>query len=111
MGQSASEKERRPNDQEDERASCVHSTSPACIAEQAHWIEPHQETDNGNSGVPDEFGGYVRKYECSPMVSTTFALPVYRFKSATNGYVSHSMENVVPGFIELSLDHEHRDDL
>jgi hypothetical protein len=82
VGKSASKKKRRPDDQEDERASRVHSASPARIAEKAHWIEPDQETDDGNSGVPDEFGGYVGKHECSPVVSTTFALPVYPSKSA-----------------------------
>jgi hypothetical protein len=77
VGKSASEEECRPDDQEDERASGVHSASPACIAEQAHWIEPDQETDDSDSGVPDEFGCHVGEHECSPVVRTTFSLPVY----------------------------------
>jgi hypothetical protein len=89
----------------------VNSTGPACIAEQAHGIELHQETDNSNSSVPDEFGDHVGKHEYSPVVGTTFALPVNRLRSADGWWCLTFDGDGVPCFVELSLNHEHRDDL
>lgn len=108
MGERASKEESRPDDQEDKRAPSMHSTSPPCIAEQAHWIEPNQETDDSNAGIPDNFSYHIRKHECSPVVSTAFSLPVDRAQSATGEFAPQTMEYSIPCFVELSLDHKHR---
>jgi hypothetical protein len=76
MGQSAAEKESRPYDQKNEGTSGVHSAGPSRVAEEAHWVEPHQEADDGDSSVPDKLGHDVGKDESSPMVSATFTLSV-----------------------------------
>ena len=54
----------------------MNGAGPSCVAEEAHRIEPDQETDDGDSSVPDELGYYVRKDESGPVVCTAFALPV-----------------------------------
>ena len=59
MCERAAEEESRPNDQENKGASGMHGAGPSCVSEESHGIEPHQEADDGDSGVPNEFGYYV----------------------------------------------------
>lgn len=90
MGKAAAEEESGPDDQEHQRAPSMHSTSPLCVAEETHWVEPDQEADDRDSGVPDQLGKDVRQDKSGPVVSSAFSLA---------------------GFVQFALDHEHRNDL
>ena len=55
MSKSATEEESGPDDQEDKGAPGVYGAGPSCVAEETHGVVPHQETEDSDSGVPDEF--------------------------------------------------------
>jgi hypothetical protein len=76
MGESTTEQKRRPDVQEDEGAPGVYGTSPSGVAEETHWVEPHQETDDCDSGVPGDLGHHVGEDKGGPVVGTTLSLPV-----------------------------------
>ena len=59
MSKSAAEEESGPDDQEDEGAPGMHGAGPSCVTEEAHGVVPHQETDDSDSCIPDEFSNDV----------------------------------------------------
>jgi len=75
MSESAAEQERRPDVQEDESAPSVYGTSPSGVAEEAHWIKPHQETDDCDSSVPGDLSHHVGEDKGGPVVGTAFSFP------------------------------------
>jgi hypothetical protein len=85
MSEGAAEEEGGPYHQEDKSAPGMYSDSPPCVAEEAHGIEPHQETDNSDSGVPDEFSHNVGKDESGPVVCAAFAFPMQGSKLVADG--------------------------
>ena len=88
----------------------MHGAGPSCVAEEAHGIKPDQEADDGDPGVPDEFGYYVGKNESSPVVCTAFALPVQE-SALVKGCQDVIMLRCVPCFVKFSLYYKYRDDL
>jgi hypothetical protein len=76
VGESTAKQERRPDVQEDKGAPGVHGASPSGVAEEAHWVKPHQETDNGDPSVPGDLGHNVGEHKGGPVVSATFSFPV-----------------------------------
>ena len=85
MCKSAAEEESCPDNKEDKSAPGVHGAGPSCVAEEAHWIEPDQETDDSDSGVPDKLSYYVRENESGPVVCAAFAFPMQRSKLVMGG--------------------------
>jgi hypothetical protein len=88
----------------------VNNVGPSCVAEEAHWVIPHQETGNSDSSVPDKLSHYVGKDESGPVVSTAFALSVQAFKLVIAGCDTMTLQ-CVPCFVELSLNGKHWNDL
>lgn len=94
VSESTAEQESRPNVQEDECAPRAHRTSPPGIPQEAHRVIPHQETEDGDSSVPDDLSHDVGKHKGGPVVSAAFAFPGY--KSQQGDPLIDSKQRILP---------------